>query len=767
MTTLIQKATNWGKSAFLGLAPEKTGVPPESGVRAIHFVHHDGGTATDTHTGLTWMRCAFGQTWDGRHCTGTAKPLAWDQVMALDHSFAGHNDWRVPNIDELQSLIAAARNYRNTYMSVFPNAPNAAHWSSSPSTKDSGLIQFVQLPSGSIGDSAKDNGYGRRVRLVRGWNTLISPTPPTSGDANSEINKSIEMVRIDAHAPKMPGQDVLGGNIQRAESKQPMSDPINCADINVVDGEGDPPLGHVAVNEQEEFVDHRQGVGAFSATDRFIDNLDGTATDTHTGLTWMRCALGQEWDGITCVAHANAYKWNEACALRYAFGGNNDWRLPTINELKSLVDLTRREPAIDIAVFPNSSSSTFWSASALVAGVEFLPNVAKATNFSNGSTRVCNQSNYFYVRLVRQGQPMNPIGSVTSNTYNGINSVVGHTPFATANTGQAADQTVPATIVDEVAYGSNGVASKSISDSNGNSIYEAKTQVTPEAILTSPQFQVPKFAYDQGAKPMVSVTTKHRDMDTPTQPSTQQVKANEVDVPQPFETVLERLNLLEARFDKFINRIEGALAPTSEDQSKTLDVINQLHLRSSVSAEKLSDELTQLRQSIDCNESRFDASFNRIETDLKSLFQGQVKMMEAITLLHEHSTSHTNTFSNEFAVLRQVLVVALQSANAPTQVTAQFTANPEPDVIAVGDMYMFLQWLVGQEAIPLSEFRIRLLPLDLLSSAVIDDINERALDLTGEMALLESGDSVEVQQSILKHVITAFGGQSVFISPTN
>jgi hypothetical protein len=59
------------------------------------------------------------------------------------------------------------------------------------------------------------------------------------------------------------------------------------------------------------------------------------------------------------------------------------------------------------------------------------------------------------------------------------------------------------------------------------------------------------------------------------------------------------------------------------------------------------------------------------------------------------------------------------------------------------------------------------LPLDLLPNAVIDDINERALDLTGEMALFESGDSVEVQQAVLKHVITTISGQSVFTPPTN
>jgi hypothetical protein len=483
------------------------------------------------------------------------------------------------------------------------------------------------------------------------------------------------------------------------------------ADINAIDGDGKTPLDYAVAVQQMELANYLRSKDAFSAEDRFVDNQDGTATDTRTGLTWMRCALGQEWDGKQCASVAKGFTWGQAMALKHIFAGHTDWRMPNINELNGILDSTRTNPSIDISIFPGTPSAYFWSSL-----IESSSNLAWGTNFKDGNTIYGSTGFNNHVRLVRGG-----------------NTLISPTPPT-----------------------SSGVPSKSISDSNGNSIYEAKTQVTPEAILTSPQFQVPKFAYEQGAEPMVSVTTKHRDMDTPTQPSTQQVKANEVDAHPPFETVLERLNLLEARFDKFINRIEGTLAPLSEDQSKTLDVINQLHLRSSASSEKLCDELTQLRQSIDCNESRFDASFNRIETDLKSLFQGQVKMMEAITLLHEHSTSHTNTFSNEFAVLRQVLVVALQSANAPTQVTDQFTANPEPDVIAVGDIHMFLEWLVGQDVIPLTELRIRLLPLDLLTSAVINDINERALDLTGEHALEEDGDNVIVWREVLLQVIAAY-----------
>lgn len=214
MTSLIQKATNWGKSV-LGSAPEKTGVPPESGMHAIHFVCHDDGTTIDTNTGLTWMRCAFGQVWDGRHCTGAAKSLTWDQAMALNHSCAGHNDWRVPTIDELQSLTTSARSYRNTYSSIFPNAPNATYWSSSPSTKDPSLIQLVQLPSGSIETCAKDYGFGKRLRLVRGGKST-SVTDVMSPELSNSFDIALRVANSARRIPSASSEAIFSNHKSQA-----------------------------------------------------------------------------------------------------------------------------------------------------------------------------------------------------------------------------------------------------------------------------------------------------------------------------------------------------------------------------------------------------------------------------------------------------------------------------------------------------------------------------------------------------------------------
>jgi len=94
----------------------------------------------------------------------------------------------------------------------------------------------------------------------------------------------------------------------------------------------------------------------------YIDNGDGTVTDTRTQLMWKRCAEGMTWDGATCTGSALTLKWTDALAQAMtAYAGNNDWRLPNVKELFTLVEECRTGPAINSAVFPNAPSAIVWS----------------------------------------------------------------------------------------------------------------------------------------------------------------------------------------------------------------------------------------------------------------------------------------------------------------------------------------------------------------------------------------------------------------------
>ncbi len=64
-----------------------------------------------------------------------------------------------------------------------------------------------------------------------------------------------------------------------------------------------------------------------------------------------------------------------------------------------------------------------------------------------------------------------------------------------------------------------------------------------------------------------------------------------------------------------------------------------------------------------------------------------------------------------------------------------------------------ISWLAGLERVTESDLRSCLLPLDLLLAALIDEINERALDLAGDIAFEESGEEFIIDRKALAAVV--------------
>jgi len=103
-------------------------------------------------------------------------------------------------------------------------------------------------------------------------------------------------------------------------------------------------------------------------TERFTDNGDGTLTDQQSGLTWMRCSLGQQWNGKNCQGDPNAYTWQAAQAAAAqinqtgGFARHSDWRMPHIPELAMIVERQCDNPRINLTLFPNTPATYFWTA---------------------------------------------------------------------------------------------------------------------------------------------------------------------------------------------------------------------------------------------------------------------------------------------------------------------------------------------------------------------------------------------------------------------
>ncbi len=137
-------------------------------------------------------------------------------------------------------------------------------------------------------------------------------------------------------------------------------------------------------------------------TTDYVDQGDGTVTHSPTGLTWKRCAQGQTWSGSSCTGTASTYTWDQANALTgaVAFAGQSDWRLPSRDELLSLVEYTRFSPAINATIFPATPSSDFWSGSPYA----YYSYYAWYLNFDDGNAYGNFRSYDNAVRLVRGGQ---------------------------------------------------------------------------------------------------------------------------------------------------------------------------------------------------------------------------------------------------------------------------------------------------------------------------------------------------------------------------
>ena len=139
-------------------------------------------------------------------------------------------------------------------------------------------------------------------------------------------------------------------------------------------------------------------------TAQFMDNTDGTVTDTKTGLIWKRCSEGQQWNGSSCANSPSNYNWKDALlqAEKSRFGDHSDWRLPNIKELHSIVETRCYDPAINLAVFPNTSASSIvWSSSPVA-----YANSAWMVYFNSGygDHGWDYEGNSLQVRLVRSGQ---------------------------------------------------------------------------------------------------------------------------------------------------------------------------------------------------------------------------------------------------------------------------------------------------------------------------------------------------------------------------
>jgi uncharacterized protein len=256
-------------------------------------------TVTDNLTGLIWMKDGNAP---GPAICQPGKKKTWQQ--ALDYAaclntnnYLGHNDWRLPNTNELRSLANYGQVNNAAWLNTqgFKNVLPSEYWSSTTPASSAGDAWFVGMAkkhnshvdldsnSGYLAYNNKNNNYYYAWPLRSEKTGAISISKTGQKSCYSTSGKIITC--------KNTGQD---GELQKGVA---WPDP------------------------------------------RFTDNDDQTITDNLTGLIWTKDANSP---GPGVCRPAEAKNWQQAfnyvaCLNTNNYLGYNDWRLPNINELASLV----------------------------------------------------------------------------------------------------------------------------------------------------------------------------------------------------------------------------------------------------------------------------------------------------------------------------------------------------------------------------------------------------------------------------------------------
>ncbi len=150
-------------------------------------VYINGGfTITDTVTGLEWQRVD----------DNTARTYndAYAYCIQLGNvNYAGHADWRLPSIWELQSIVDYREAYPAINTNAFPNTNKVEYWSSTIDERSAELAYAVDFEDGAIHDSVSKNEQ-YLTRCVRSGAQYDTNGPYIQGESGTVHDLSTGLV---------------------------------------------------------------------------------------------------------------------------------------------------------------------------------------------------------------------------------------------------------------------------------------------------------------------------------------------------------------------------------------------------------------------------------------------------------------------------------------------------------------------------------------------------------------------------------------------
>lgn len=108
------------------------------------------------------------------------------------------------------------------------------------------------------------------------------------------------------------------------------------------------------------------------------------AQDPETGLTWKRCAEGMRWDQAQRRCTGTPDTFNQESAGKAALSAGAGWRVPTGEEMQTLLLDTCAGPKIDTRAFPSTEAANLGEGAKFWTSTEALPGMYYFFDFTNG-----------------------------------------------------------------------------------------------------------------------------------------------------------------------------------------------------------------------------------------------------------------------------------------------------------------------------------------------------------------------------------------------
>jgi hypothetical protein len=241
------------------------------------FTDNQDGTVTDHLTGLIWLKnagCFNPTNWDGAFTD--VNTLSSGQCGLADASTAG--TWRLPNLHELESLVdVSASNPALTAGNPFVNVSGGLYWTATPY-------------------------YGGILGSFEAWVIRLSD--------GSYVNDEVSNVMATSNNAVWAVKGTSAGAVAL------------------------PATGFIVSYQKDD--DGALQMGVRLTYPRWLDNGNGTITDTMTGLIWLKQAncINQPWAGaLAAISHLASGQ----CGLTDGSTAGS-WRMPNRNEIQSMSD---------------------------------------------------------------------------------------------------------------------------------------------------------------------------------------------------------------------------------------------------------------------------------------------------------------------------------------------------------------------------------------------------------------------------------------------